>query len=115
MSQVNIQQKYKKLTFSTGKSVVIRVPTMKDHRISMKEMPSSSNPNPNQALEVLIRFLIEKVTDKDGNDIEIGNPPVNFDNFLEYQEYMEMMICLNDQDVICDPKKKPQVETLTNL
>ena len=113
MSQVNIQQKYKKITFSTGKSLVIRVPTMKDHRLSMKELSSDSNPA--QVVEHLVRFLVSKVIDKDGNDVEIGNPPVNLDNLLEYQEYIELMKCVNEEDIICDPKKKPTVETLTNL
>ena len=91
---------------------------MKDHRLATQDIKATDKQNDATAImENLIKFLITKAEDKEGKVIEIGMPPINFDNFLDFQEYFELMNALNESEIILNMKKKAdiqEVETKSN-
>lgn len=102
-----------KIKFSSGKSFYIRKPTMKDHRLATQDLQGQGKEVTAQnSTENLIRFLITKAEDKDGQVLEIGDPPINLDNFIDFQEYFELMDAVNNSGVILDLKKKAEIEEI---
>lgn len=84
---------------------------MRDHRLSTQDLKAQDKQNDAAAvMENLLKFLITKAKDKDGKPIDIGTPPINFDNLLDFQEYFELMSALNESEIIVDMKKKAKVE-----
>ena len=105
--------KCRKVTFSTGKSIVLRIPTMRDHRVSTKDLESkSSNAAPSNVIENLLSFIIVKAFDKEGVEILLGQPPINIEKLLEFQEYYELMVEVNEKSLLFDIKKKAAVEEI---
>ena len=99
-----------KVTFSTGKKIWLRKPTMQDQRIATQEIEMQGvKKNP---FEQLLKYIIVKAQSATGVHIEVGQPPVDLDKILgnSLQEYMELLQKLDNSDIIFDLKKKADLE-----
>ena len=100
-----------KITFSDGKSVVVRKATMQDKRVSAQDLENNKqSATGERVLENLLRFIIVEAYDKDNKKIDIGHPPVNVDKLLDLQQYHELLDALGEHNLIVDTKKKAKVE-----
>ena len=97
-----------KITLTTGKEIFLRECKMSDFRIASKE----ASDNPQLLTDEILKLIIEKIIEK-GQSLDIGIKPIKLDNFLNMQEYLELVQACNEQGVIADLKKTAKVEKVT--
>ena len=98
------------IKLSSGKFVVVRQPTMRDRRLSNKEIDPEVKVDSQAYLEAqseaLIKYMILEIYEKDGKKMDMVYPLQSLDNIFSLQEFGELSQIVIQKGIMIDTKKK---------